>query len=53
MEKNGYVFEEKSSLKMLGLSLSSKMDWGFYIMFIAKTASKEIGTMVHSVKFLS
>ena len=29
------------------------MDWGFYIMFIAKTASKEIGTMVHSMKFLS
>ena len=32
------VLEEKSSFKMLGLSLSSKLDWGSYIISIAKTA---------------
>ena len=37
------VLEEKSSFKMLGLTLSSKMDWGSYIISIAKTASKKTG----------
>ena len=27
---NGSFLEEKSSLKMLGLSFSSKLDWGSY-----------------------
>ena len=30
-----------SSFKMLGLSFSSKLDWGSYIISIAKTASKK------------
>ena len=38
---------------MLGLTLCSKLDWGSYIISIAKTASKKIGTLVCSVKFLS
>ena len=38
---------------MLGLTLSSKLDQGFYIISIAKTASKKIGALVHSMKFLS
>ena len=33
------VLEEKSSFKMLGLTFSSKLDWDFYIISIAKTAS--------------
>ena len=33
------VFEEKSSLKMLGLTFSSKLDWSSSIISIAKTAS--------------
>ena len=37
---------------MLGLSFSSKMDWGSYIMSIAKTASKKIGALIRSMKFL-
>ena len=37
---NGSVLEEKSSFKMLGLTFSSKLDWGSYIISIAKTASK-------------
>ena len=47
------VLEEKSSFKMLGLNFSSKLDWGLYIMSIAKTASKKIGALILSIKFLS
>ena len=47
------VLEEKSSFKMLGLTFSSKLDWGSYIISIAKTASKKIGALIHSMKFLS
>ena len=52
--KMGVSFlEEKSSFKMLGLTFSSKLDWGSYIISIAKTASKKIGTLIRSMKFLS
>ena len=37
---------------MLGLT-SSKLDWGSYIVSIAKTASKKIGALIRSIKFLS
>ena len=47
------VLEEKISFKMLGLTFSSKLDWGSYIVSIAKTASKKIGTLICSMKFLS
>ena len=36
---DGSVLEEKSSFKMLGLTFSAKLDWGSYIISIAKTAS--------------
>ena len=42
VKMNGSVIEEKSSFKMLGLTFSSKLDWGSYIISIAKTASKKI-----------
>ena len=35
---DGFVLGEKSSFKMLGLAFSSKLDWGSYIITIAKTA---------------
>ena len=38
---------------MLGLTFSSKLDWVSYIISIAKTASKKIGALIHSMKFLS
>ena len=38
---------------MLGLTFSSKLDWGSYIISIAKTASKKIGALICSIKFLS
>ena len=51
MKMNGSVLEEKSSFKMLGLTFSSKLDWVSYI--IAKIASKKIGALIRSMKFLS
>ena len=53
VKRDGSVLEEESSLKMLGLTFSSKLDWGFYIVIIAKTASKKIGALIRSIKFLS
>ena len=50
---DGSVLKEKSSFKMLGLTFSSKLDWGSYIISIAKTASKKIGALIRSMKFLS
>ena len=38
---------------MLRLTFSSKLDWGSYIISIAKTASKKIGALIRSMKFLS
>ena len=50
---NGSVLEEKSSFKMLGLTFYSKLNWGSYTISIAKTASKKIGALIRSMKFLS
>ena len=51
VKMGGSILEEKSSFNMLGLIFSTKLDCGSYI--IAKTASKKIGTLIHSMKFLS
>ena len=53
VKMDGSVLEEKSSFRMLGLTFSSKLDWGSYIISIAKTASKKIGALICSMKFLS
>ena len=53
VKMDGSVLEEKSSFKMLGLTFSSKLDWVSYIISIAKTASKKIGALICSMKFLS
>ena len=50
---DGFVLEEKSSFKMLGLTFSFKLDWGSYIISIPKTASKKIGALIRSMKFFS
>ena len=41
------------SFEMLGLTFSSRLDWGSYIISIAKTASRKIGALINSVTFLS
>ena len=53
MKTNGSVLEEKSSFKKLELTFSSKLDWGSYIVSIAKTASKKIRALIHSMKLFS
>ena len=50
---DGSVLQEKSSFKMLGVSYSSKLNWGSYIISIAKTAYRKIGALICSMKFLS
>ena len=50
---NGSVLEEKSSCKTLGLTFSFKLDWGSYIISIAKVASKKVGALIRSMKVLS
>ena len=52
VKMNGSALEENSFFKMLGLTFFSKLDWGSYITCIAKTASKKIGALVFSMKFL-
>ena len=53
VKMDGSVLEEKSSFKILGLTFSSNLDWDSYIVSIAKTASKKIGSLIRSMKFLS
>ena len=38
---------------MLGLNFHSKLDWGSYIIPIAKTAPKKIEALIGSMKFIS
>ena len=47
------LLEEKSSFKRLGLNIFYKLDWGSCIISTAKTASKKIGALIRSMKFLS
>ena len=42
VKMDGSVLEEKSSFKMLGLSLSSKLGWGCYIVSIAKNDQRKL-----------
>ena len=46
MKMDGSVFEEESSFNMLWVTFSSKLDWGTYIISMAKTASKKIGALI-------
>ena len=52
VKMNGSVLEEKSSFKMMGLTFSSKFDWRSYSISITKIASKKIGALIRSIKFL-
>ena len=53
VKMDGSVLEKKSSFKMLGLTFSSKLDWGSYIISIAINFSKKIVALVCSMKILS
>ena len=47
------LFLKKNHFKMLGFTFSSKLDWGSYMISIAKSASKKFGVLICSMKFLS
>ena len=49
---DGSLLEEKSCFQIMVLSFSFKLDWGSYIISMAKTVSKKIGALIRSVKFL-
>ena len=53
VKTDGSVLEEGKYFRMLGLTFSSELDWGSYIIFIAKTASKKIGALISFMKFCS
>ena len=53
VKMGGSILEEISSFKRLGWTFSYKLDWGSYIISIAKTASKKIGALIRSMNFLS
>ena len=42
VKMDGSALEEKSSFKMLGLNFSSKLDWGSYIVSIAKLPPRKL-----------
>ena len=50
---DGSVLEEKSSFNKLGLTFTSKMDWGSYVISISKTATKKFRALIRSMEFLS
>ena len=50
---DGFVLEEKSCSKMLGLTFSSNLDWGSYIISIAKSDWKKTGALFRCMKFFS
>ena len=53
LKMDGSVLKEISSFKMVGLTFSSRLDWGSYSISVAKTASKRVGALIRSMKFLS
>ena len=42
VKMDGSVLVEKSPFKILGLTFSSKLDWGSYIISIAKTSPRKL-----------
>ena len=53
MWKSMGLFLSKKHLLKAGVDFLSKLDWGSHIISIAKTASKKIWALIHSMKFLS
>ena len=53
VKMGGSFLEEKLSFKMLGLTFSSRLDWGSYIISVVKSAFKKIGALIRSMNCLS
>ena len=52
VKMDGSVLEENHPFKTLGLTFSYKLDWRSDIISVAKTATKKIGALIRSMKFL-
>ena len=50
---NGGDLSESSDLRLLGLSLHSELSWNSYIVSIAKSTSKKVGSLFRSKRFLT
>ena len=50
---DGSVLEEKLSFKMLRWTFPCKLEWGSYIISIAKAATKKIRALILCMKFVS
>ena len=48
VKMDGSVLEGKSPFKILGLTFSSKLDWGYYIISITTSTPKKIGALICS-----
>ena len=46
VKMDGSVLGGKLSFKILALTISSKLNWGSYIIYVAKNASKKIGALI-------
>ena len=51
MERDGLA--EKSSLKLLGLTLTSDLSWNSYISSIGKSGARKVGSLYRSMKYLT
>ena len=49
----GHALEERPSMKLLGISFTSKLDWGSYLIGLAKSVSKKVGAILRCRSFLS
>ena len=52
VKMNWSVLQEKLYFKMLGLTSSSKLNWGSIFIYLTKDTSKKIGTLICSMRFL-
>ena len=49
---NGAIDVKIDGSALEGLTFSSKLGWESYVISIAKTVSKKVGALIHSMKFL-
>ena len=52
VKMDGFVLDEKLSLKILQLTISSRLDRDLCFVSIAKTTPKKIVVLIYSLKFL-
>ena len=51
MKMDESALDKRSSFTMLRLSFSSELDYSFHIASIAKSTSKKVEALIHSIKF--